>query len=82
MKTGPSQLLLATTTDLIVQLGWGQVSTRKVASAAGLSPSIVHYHFRSIDDLRRQAALAGVQAAVEELVTSLVSSDDIARGIT
>lgn len=82
MKTSPTQLLLATTADLIVELGWGQVSTRKVASAASLSPSIVHYHFRSIDDLRGQAALAGVQVAVEELVTSLVSSDDAARGIT
>lgn len=82
MKTSPSQLLIATTAHLIVELGWGQVSTRKVAAAAGLSPSIVHYHFRSIDDLRRQAALDGVQTIVEQLVTSVTSIDDAARGIT
>lgn len=41
----------------------------------------MHYHFRSIDDLRRQAALSGIEKAVTELVASFTSTDEVERGI-
>ena len=38
--------------------GWGAVSTRKVADLAGVNQAQVHYHFSSLQDLLREAALA------------------------
>ena len=45
---------------LMVEEGYASVTSRRVAAAAGLKPQLVHYYFRSMDDLfvevfRRQA---------------------------
>ncbi|NUU22047.1 MAG: TetR/AcrR family transcriptional regulator [Streptomycetaceae bacterium] len=52
--------------------GYAAVTTRKVAARADVNPALVHYHFRTIDDLflamfRRgaEAELARLQAAVQ-----------------
>jgi len=57
---------------LIVDEGYAAVTTRRVAAEAGVNPALVHYHFRTIDDLflavfRRgaEANLARMQAAVD-----------------
>jgi AcrR family transcriptional regulator len=43
--------ILDATEALIRELGYGAVSTRKVATRAGLKPSLVHYYFPTTDDL-------------------------------
>jgi len=45
---------------LMVEEGYASVTSRRLAAAAGLKPQLVHYYFRSMDDLfvevfRRQA---------------------------
>lgn len=79
--TTPTEQLLVATADLIAEIGWGNVSTRKAATAAGLSPSLVHYHFGSVDELRREAAVAAVDTAVGLLVTTITAVDDASAGI-
>lgn len=59
--------LLAAAAELIVERGWTAVSTRTLAQRAGVTPSVVHYHFPSVQALLREAAITGMNAAVGEL---------------
>lgn len=49
------QRLLEATISVLLERGWGGVTTRVVADRAGVKAGLVHYHFGSIDDLRREA---------------------------
>ena len=70
--------LLRTAEELMREEGYAQVTSRKLASRAGLKPQLVHYYFRTMDDLfeelfnqatRRQlAALDWVTQQPEPLV--------------
>lgn len=44
-------LLLDATEALMREEGYAAVSSRRVASRAGLKPQLVHYYFRTMDDL-------------------------------
>ena len=81
------QRLLAAATELVPERGWPAVSTRVLADRAGVTPSVVHYHFPSLQALLREAVtgamrqvLAGVGPALEaarspgELVDGLFGS--------
>ncbi|WP_329013001.1 TetR/AcrR family transcriptional regulator [Micromonospora rifamycinica] len=67
--------LVAATAELIAELGWGNVSTRRVAERAGVNPGLIHYHVSSIDELRRAAAVQGVlaffQGPIQEALTEV-----------
>jgi len=63
--------LLDAAEQLLVEEGYAAVTSRRVAARAGLKPQLVHYYFRTMDDLfvevfRRQADanLAALDAAV------------------
>jgi len=62
--------LLQATIDVIAERGWGGVSTRVVAERAGINPGVVHYHFDSIDELRRLAVLHALSALFNAALTS------------
>lgn len=49
---------------MIEERGWGAVTTRMVAERAGVRAGLVHYHFRSVDDLLIDAALRTVRGLV------------------
>ncbi|MGH8866375.1 MAG: TetR/AcrR family transcriptional regulator [Actinomycetes bacterium] len=61
--------LLRAAQEVIAGQGWGGVTTRAVADTAGLNAGLVHYHFGSVDALRRQA----VRGCLDELVTASLS---------
>lgn len=61
------QRLLAGAVELIAERGWTAVSTRTLAERAGVTPSVVHYHFPSMQALLREAVTTGMRAAVSEL---------------
>ncbi|HVW82116.1 MAG TPA: TetR/AcrR family transcriptional regulator [Mycobacteriales bacterium] len=55
--------LLDAALQLLLEEGYASVTSRKVAGRAGLKPQLVHYYFRTMDDLflalvRRGAALS------------------------
>jgi AcrR family transcriptional regulator len=58
---------------LLLEEGYAAVTSRRVAAAAGLKPQLVHYYFRTMDDLflevfrrRADANLARVARAVTQ----------------
>jgi AcrR family transcriptional regulator len=50
--------ILSATAELIAEDGWSGFSTRDVAARAGVTQGIVSYHWRSKDELLREAALS------------------------
>jgi AcrR family transcriptional regulator len=44
-------LLLDATEQLMLEEGYAAVTSRRVAAAAGVKPALVHYYFRTMDDL-------------------------------
>ncbi len=73
--------LMAAAVDAVPELGWAAVSTRTLALRAGVAPGLVHYHFRSVQDLLRAAAVDAVAAALAEAEQVLSSADDPADGV-
>ena len=88
------QRLLLAAAELIPQRGWAAVSTRILAERAGVTPSVVHYHFPSMPALLNEAVigqmrqvLAGVDEVLEaasspdRLIESLLASVDSYSGV-
>jgi TetR/AcrR family transcriptional regulator len=44
-------LLLDAAERLLIEEGYAAVTSRRVAAAAGVKPALVHYYFRTMDDL-------------------------------
>ena len=78
--------LLDATERLMLDEGYAAVSSRRVAAAAGLKPQLVHYYFRTMDDLFlavfRRRAEAGLERQAELLASDqpLWGMWDMARG--
>ena len=67
---GVRQRLLAAAAELIPERGWSAVSTRILADRAGVTPSVVHYHFPSV-----QAVLA--ESVVTTMRQMLADTDEV-----
>jgi TetR/AcrR family transcriptional regulator len=83
--------LLAAAEALLLESGYAAVTSRRVGAKAGLKPQLVHYYFRSMDDLflelfRRNAEenLARFQRAVaaDPSLRSLWRMNADSRGAT
>lgn len=63
------QRLLRAGAELIAEVGWGAVTTRAVATRAGLPHGAVSYHFRGKQELLTEAALGVFEQAfpIEQL---------------
>ncbi|MFI6313443.1 TetR/AcrR family transcriptional regulator [Nocardia fusca] len=44
-------VLMDAAEQLMLEQGWAAVTSRRLAEHAGLKPQLVHYYFRSMDDL-------------------------------
>jgi AcrR family transcriptional regulator len=60
------QRLLAAAVELIPERGWAAVSTRVLADRAGVTPSVVHYHFLSLAALLNEAVVGVFRAVLAE----------------
>ena len=60
-------VLLDAAEELLLQEGYAAVTSRRVADAAGLKPQLVHYYFRTMEDLFlevfRRRAEEGLESA-------------------
>jgi AcrR family transcriptional regulator len=64
------QRLLAAAAELIPERGWSAVSTRILADRADVTPSVVHYHFSSVQAVLTESvitAMRQVLAATDEV---------------
>ncbi|OBI78510.1 TetR/AcrR family transcriptional regulator [Mycobacterium sp. E740] len=64
-------VLLDAAEQLLIEEGYAAVTSRRVADKAGLKPQLVHYYFRTMEDLFlavfRRMAEAGLEALTEAL---------------
>lgn len=72
--------LIAAASQLIPEVGWGSVTTRAVADRAGVRPSLVHYHFDSVEALLVAAAVDAGRDLGEAAVAVLRAADAPAAG--
>jgi AcrR family transcriptional regulator len=75
------QRLLSASASLIVERGWSGVTTRTVAERAGVNQALVHYHFGSIDDLRREAVMSRLLPAIQGLADELLDERPLPESI-
>lgn len=61
------QRLLTAAVELIPERGWRAVSTRVLAERAGVTPSVVHYHFPSLPALLNEAVVGLMRQVLAEL---------------
>jgi len=69
--------ILAAAAELIAELGYGSVSTRKVAARAGLKPSLVHYYFPTTDDLLLALSMSGAEESDRMIEAALASPNPL-----
>ncbi|KUI08452.1 TetR family transcriptional regulator [Mycolicibacterium acapulense] len=66
-------VLLDAAEQLLLEEGYAAVTSRRVADKAGLKPQLVHYYFRTMEDLFlavfRRMAEAGLKALTEALAS-------------
>jgi AcrR family transcriptional regulator len=68
------QRLLAAAAELVPERGWAAVSTRILAERAGVTPSVVHYHFPSVSALLNEAVLGVMRQVLGGLDAVLVEA--------
>jgi AcrR family transcriptional regulator len=73
-------LILDATEKLIRDEGYAAVSTRRVASRAGLKPSLVHYYFTTTDDLLLALSRRGADQS-DRMIEAALGSDDPIRAL-
>src|SRR3954468_8766998 len=71
--SAPRPVLLAAAERLFPSEGYAAVTSRRVSAEAGVKPPLVHYYFRTMDDLfvalyrsRADAGLARARQALDE----------------
>ena len=67
VDTESRKLLLRAAEELMREEGYAQVTSRKLASRAGLKPQSVHYYFRTMDDLFEELFNQAIQRQLAAL---------------
>jgi AcrR family transcriptional regulator len=65
--------LLDAALQLMLEEGYAAVTSRRVAAAAGLKPQLVHYYFRTMDDLFLALVQRGAEQNLERQAEALAS---------
>jgi TetR/AcrR family transcriptional regulator, regulator of biofilm formation and stress response len=66
--------ILSATVELMAEEGWGGVTTRAIAERAGVNQALVHYHYRSVSGLLREAAYAAMAAVFEPAMVRVLEA--------
>ena len=66
--------LVAAAQELMVEGGYPAVTSRRVAAKAGLKPQLVHYYFRTMDDLLLAVFRLGAERNLERQTRALASA--------
>jgi len=65
--------LLDAAEQLMLEEGYAAVTSRRVAARAGLKPQLVHYYFRTMDDLFLALVRRGAERNLERQAAALAS---------
>ena len=77
----PRERILRATAELIAELGWTRVTTRKVAERAGVNNALVHYYFGTKQALLVQAATDALMNELGGPMEALASGTDLQHGV-
>src|SRR3979411_1211946 len=66
-------VLLDAAEQLLLEEGYAAVTSRRVAERAGLKPQLVHYYFRTMEDLFLAVFRRRAEEGLEVLATALAS---------
>ena len=66
-------VLLDAAEELLLEEGYAAVTSRRVAEQAGLKPQLVHYYFRTMEDLFLEVFRRRAEQGLEVLATALAS---------
>jgi len=69
--------LLVATEQLMLEEGYAAVSSRRIAQKAGLKPQLVHYYFRTMDDLFLAAFRRRAEEGLERQAEALASNQPL-----
>jgi AcrR family transcriptional regulator len=69
--------LLDAALALMAEEGYAAVTSRKVAAKAGLKPQLVHYYFRTMDDLFIALVRQGAEQNLERQARALASAQPL-----
>jgi len=70
-------VLLDAAEQLMLEEGYAAASSRRVAAAAGLKPQLVHYYFRTMDDLFLAVFRRRAEQGFERLAEALSSDQPL-----
>jgi AcrR family transcriptional regulator len=73
--------IVRSSVELIGEIGWSRVTTRKVAERAGVNNALIHYYFGSKENLLREAVISLFTEEFEGPLSSLIQAEDIVTGI-
>ena len=73
--------ILAATAELIAEAGWSGFSTREIAARAGVTQGIVGYHWRSKDDLVREAALTASARMLDPVLAVVAEAESVRAAV-
>ncbi|MFT2015765.1 TetR/AcrR family transcriptional regulator [Streptomyces sp. 796.1] len=60
-RASTREKIIEAAASLIPEVGWGGVTSRRVAERAGVNTGVIHYHVGSIGELRRIAAVSRIR---------------------
>ena len=69
--------LLDATEQLMLEEGYAAVSSRRIADRAGLKPQLVHYYFRTMDDLFLAAFRRRAEEGLERQAQAIASAQPL-----
>jgi AcrR family transcriptional regulator len=69
--------LLDATEQLMLEEGYAAVSSRRIAEKAGLKPQLVHYYFRTMDDLFLAAFRRRAEEGLERQAQAIASAEPL-----
>lgn len=75
-RTDTREKIIEAAASLIPELGWGDVSSRRVAERAGVNTGVIHYHVGSIGELRRIAAVRRIRTFFLDRVGEALAQPD------
>jgi AcrR family transcriptional regulator len=70
-------ILIEAAAHLIQEEGYAAVTARRVASRAGLKPQLVHYYFKTMDDLLVAVIRMGGQMMLERVAEAVASEQPL-----
>ncbi|MFC4138634.1 MULTISPECIES: TetR/AcrR family transcriptional regulator [unclassified Microbacterium] len=75
-RTDTREKIIEAAASLIPEVGWGGVSSRRVAERAGVSTGVIHYYVASIEELRRVAAVGRIRLFFLDRINVALTEQD------